>query len=70
MLGWNFLSDLAEGKELKLPSLLFAPCWLHDLNPYSGHVVVFLAKTIYDDYSFICLVILNKEQIYIERNHA
>ena len=42
--------------------------WLHyhGLNPHPGHVVASLDKTLYDDY--LCLVDLNKQQIYVVRN--
>ena len=37
-------------------------------NPHSGHVVASLDKTFYDDY--LCLVALNKQQIYVERSQT
>ena len=43
--------------------------WSHDhgFNPHPGHVFASLNKTLYDDY--LCLVALNKQQIYVGRSY-
>ena len=38
----------------------------HGFNLHPGHVVASLDKTLYDDY--LCLVALNKQQIYMGRS--